>query len=194
MVAMVTTTATGKHNPANIFVVAEQFRFADKMLHLMLDGELQYQGQRVPFDVSAPMVTCAAFALELYLKCLISMETGKAPPNRHECDYLFGLLHIDTQAAIRKYFHKEGGATIAFIESEFAKLGRPAPKIDFDYVLHASRRSFPIARYLYEGLPGEQGWVAEMIMEGARAVILKRFPRWKEARQKNPPVIRTGSG
>jgi hypothetical protein len=28
--------------------------------------------------------------------------------------------------------------------------------------------AFPIARYLYEGLPAEQGWVAEVIMEGAR--------------------------
>ena len=179
-----------KHNPANIFVVAEQFRFADKMLNLMLNGDLQYQGQRIPYDVSAPMVTCAAFSLELYLKCLISMEMGKAPPNRHECDYLFSLLHIDTQAAMREYFRKEGGPTIAFIESQFAKLSRPAPMIDFDYVLHASRRAFPIARYLYEGLPGEQGWVAEVIMESARAVILKRFPQRAKAWQATPAITR----
>ena len=50
--------------------------------------------------------------------------------------------------------------------------------------------AFPIARYLYEGLPAEQGWVAEVIMEGARAVILKRFPHWKKARQTGPTIIR----
>src|SRR5713101_6772909 len=103
-----------QHDPANIFIVAEQFRGADKMLHMILGGELTYQGDPVPFEVSVPMVTRAAFALELYLKCLISMETGAAPPAKYECDYLFGLLHIATREQIRDYFDKNGAGTIAF--------------------------------------------------------------------------------
>jgi hypothetical protein len=178
------------HNPANIFVVAEQFRFADKMLNLMLQGDLKLKGAAIPFDVSTPMVTCAAFAFELYLKCLIAMETGSAPPNRHEFDLLFRLLNPTTQKEIQELFDKGGRATIEFIEQQFRQVGKPSPRVDFDYVLKASRRAFPIARYLYEGLPGEQGWVAEVIMESARAVILRRFPHWRRAKQKMPIITR----
>lgn len=180
------------HDPASIFIVAEQFRSADKMMHMILNGDLQFQGQTVSFDVSVPMVTCAAFALELYLKCLISMETGQAPPNKHEFDYLFKRLHADTQKAIREYFDRNSVDVVAFVKSEFAKAGKPAPTVDFDYVLGVSTRAFPIARYLYEGLPAEQGWLAEAIMEGTRAVILKRFPQWASGRQASPMIVRAG--
>lgn len=182
----------GKHDPANIFIVAEQFRSADKMLHMILRGELTAGGQPVPFEVSAPMVTCAAFAFELYLKCLVSMETGFPPPNTHKLDHLFAMLYPDTQTEIRKYFDANGTSTIAYIKNEFDRAGKPAPTIDFDYVLRVSGRAFPIARYLYEGLPGEEGWVAEIIMEGARAIILKRWPAWGKARQVAPAVVLDG--
>jgi len=185
-------TPPTKHDPANIFTVAEQFRSADKMLNLMLRQELTYEGHPVPFDVSIPMVTCAAFALELYLKCLISMETGDRPPNTHDYVRLFGLLHNDSKTAIRNYFDKNSGDTVTVIKRAFEQSGRPAPTVDFDYVLSVSRRAFPIARYLYEGVPAEQGWVAETIMEGARRTILKRFPHWEKARLVSPLVVRTG--
>jgi len=182
----------GKHDPANIFLVADQFRVTDKLLHMILRGELTYGKEPVPYEVSVPMVTCAAFAFELYLKCLISMETGAAPPNTHELDKLFARLHADTQKAIRDYFDANSVSTIAFIKGEFERARKPAPTIDFDYVLSVSRRAFPIARYIYEGLPAEQGWVAEMIMEGARSVIIKRFPHWEKARQVVPTIVLDG--
>lgn len=182
---------SSKHEAVNIFVVAEQFRIADKMLNLFLQGELTYRDQRLAYDVSTPMVTCAAFALELYLKCLISMETGNAPPNRHELDELFKLLHPDTQKSIRDYFDQNGGDTIAFVKAQFVKAQKSQPTINFDYILRTSRRAFPIVRYIYEGLPAEQGWLGEVVMEGARAIILKRFPHWKDARQSGPAIVRS---
>jgi hypothetical protein len=105
---------------------------------------------------------------------------------------LFKKLHPDTQAKIRQHFDRTGSSTIAFIERSFEAHKMIPPTIDFDYVLMASRRAFPITRYIYEGMPGEQGWVAEMILEGARAVILERFPHWQKARQVSPMVIRDG--
>jgi hypothetical protein len=55
--------------PANIFTVAEQFWSARNRLN----------SARSPRDVRMAAITCSAFALELYLECLIALETGKAP-------------------------------------------------------------------------------------------------------------------
>ena len=184
--------AMSKHEPSNIFVVADQFRHASKVLNLTLAGVMTLAGEKAPFDLQVPMVTSSAFALELYLKCLIAMETGKKPPEIHELDKLFERLHPDTRAGIRRHFDATGASTIAVIKGAFEQHGMAAPTIDFDYVLKASRRAFPLARYIYEGMPGEQGWVAEMIMEGARAVILERFPHWKHARQVSPSTVQDG--
>jgi hypothetical protein len=64
-------------DPADIFVVAEQFWRATQILR----GE-----QPQP---SSPPVVCAAFALELYLKCLIAMRPGATVPNDHNLKRLF---------------------------------------------------------------------------------------------------------
>jgi hypothetical protein len=181
-----------KHSPSSIFVVAEQFRHASKVLNLTSAGVLTWHRERVPFDLQTPMVTCSAFALELYLKCLIAMETAEKPPEIHELDKLFKRLDQSTQAEIRRHFDATGASTTAFIKEAFEQHGMAAPAIDFDYVLQASRRAFPLARYIYEGMPGEQGWVAEMILEGARAAILERFPRWERARQVSPLTVQDG--
>jgi hypothetical protein len=178
-----------KHDPANIFIVADQFRHASKILHLTLSGDMTIEGQRAPVDVQVPMVTCSAFALELYLKCLIAMETRAKPPGIHEIDKLFKRLNSDTQAKIRRHFNITGASTIAFIKNAFAAEGKTAPKVDFDYVMKASSRAFLVTRYIYEGMPGGQGWVAEMILEAARAVILEQSPHWEIARQFSPTVV-----
>ena len=125
------TPAMSRHDPSNIFVVADQFRNASKVLNLALAGVVTMAAEKVPFDVQMPMATCSAFALELYLKCLIAMETGKKPPGIHELDKLFRKLHLDTQAKIRRHFDTTGDSTIAFIKGAFEQAGMVAPTIDF---------------------------------------------------------------
>jgi HEPN domain-containing protein len=175
--------AMSKHDPSNIFVVAEQFRHASKFLNFsMLKGVCEY-------DVRVPMVTCSAFALELYLKSLISMERGAKPPEKHELDFLFGKLQCSSQAEVRRFFDANSVETIAFARAEHEGQRQPAPRINFDFCLKASRRAFPVSRYVYEGMPALQGWLGEVIMEGARAIILKRFPAWEGSRQISPTVV-----
>jgi HEPN domain-containing protein len=172
-----------KHDPSNIFVVAEQFRHASKFLNLTMQQEVWKH------DVRVPIMTCSAFALELYLKSLISMETCKKPPEKHELDFLFGKLQRSTQTEIRQFFDANSASTIAFVRGKYERQRQPTPRVDFDFCLNASRRAFPVSRYVYEGMPAEQGWLGEIIMEGARAIILKRFPLWEGSRQISPTVV-----
>lgn len=46
----------------------------------------------------------AAFALELYLKCLIQIDTGKLPRSTHEYDKFFKLLPASTGKEIQAAF------------------------------------------------------------------------------------------
>ena len=50
-------------DPESVFVIAEQFRSASKWL-------IHAPGMGYAADVGIPTVSCAAMALELYLKCL----------------------------------------------------------------------------------------------------------------------------
>jgi hypothetical protein len=79
------------------------------------------------------------------------------------------------------------------VERQYLLGGQPPPPplVDFDFVLNASRRAFPLARYIYEsGLPGGQGWIADGIMEAVRKTILDAHTDWKDARVATPSVTR----
>jgi hypothetical protein len=70
------------------------------------------------------------------------------------------------------------------------RVGYPVSEVDFDFVLNASRKAFPLTRYIYEqGLRGGEGWLADGIMEAARKTILEAHPDWAHARQVSPPVV-----
>jgi len=59
--------------------------------------------------------------------------------------------------------------------------------MDFGYVLSVSKDAFVTMRYLYErGIETNKGWLADTIVEGARATILGIHPEWENARQKAP--------
>jgi len=159
----------------NTFVVAEQFWKATNTLR---------DGWRT---APAPPIVCAAFALELYLKCLLTIE-GKKPPKSHDLQELFELLGAKTQSHIRARFKP--------YESEQEELASPAyaaqgmtrpPGAVFDFILNASRDAFETYRYIHEkGLEANQGWGADRIMQAARNVILDRHPEWAGAHQVDP--------
>jgi hypothetical protein len=169
-------------DPADIFVVAEQYRNGAKWLILS-------QTHGWPFDVRMAAVMCASFALELFFKCLLAME-NKIAPDLHDLWQLFARLDKSTQAKIRGNFMPYLADTQRLIAAASECAGYPAPTVDFDYVLNASRKAFPLLRYIYEkGLPGGQGWAAEGILEAARKTILETHPDWGHARQASPEVI-----
>jgi hypothetical protein len=71
--------------------------------------------------------------------------------------------------------------------------GQPIPKVDFNYVLNASRDAFTIMRYGFQGIPPGQGWLADTIVECTRNEILGRYPGWEKMRQVFPaPSITYG--
>lgn len=172
-------------NPVEIFVVAEQFRSARR--RLTVDSDDAPHG-----DAPLPAITCSAFATELYLKCLAACDHGR-PLIGHDLRHLFNHLNRQTQAQIRKHFEPFLQDVKDHIHREWHLAGKmPDANVDFDYVLDASRKGFVLARYLHEtGLPNEQGWIADGIMEAARSTILLANPDWAQARMTSPIVKRS---
>ena len=171
--------------PLNIFIVAEQFRFAGKLATLaphLIDRYPEFdfvRGQIMPIS----SMVCAAFSLELYLKCLIRLGRRSYEPI-HDLEKLFSLNGLENQIEIKRHWYKNSSGVVADVEEFCREEGAAIPKIDFNYCLSASKNAFGVMRYVFEkGVAPHRGWLGDTIVESARYVILERHPDWENMRQ-----------
>ncbi len=128
-------------------------------------------------------MVCSAFSLELYFKCLIRLGR-KSFGREHDLAKLFALIGRQSRAKIKKYWNNHSETVRSYVERAYES---DAPKVDFDFVLSASKDAFVTMRYIYErGIEQNKGWLADTIVEGARKTILDKHPEWENARQTSP--------
>src|SRR5437588_3741479 len=101
----------------DLFVVAEQFRWAGKLAYLIplyaaTDQKFAF-ARGVP-NMPAAATTCLAFSLELYFKCLIRMNR-KSFEREHDLVRLFKLIAKTNQTKIRRYFRQNSGDVRAYL-------------------------------------------------------------------------------
>jgi len=138
--------------------------------------------QDLPTMPTASMV-CMAFSLELYLKCLIRMER-KTYGKEHDLKELFGKLGRRNRGKIKRHFRQNCATVRSYVERTYETDGKPVPKVDFDFVLSASKDAFTEMRYIFErGSATDTGWLGDTIIKGVRSVILAKHPEWERARQ-----------
>ena len=156
-------------DPLKLFHRAEAFRLASSVL-----GEKIH----VTPNLMAPYAVAGAFALELYLKCILSIERAN-PKKEHDLVKLFALVSPQTQTRIREHFLNQSPvATLVRLALE-SKVGKP---IDFDATLSRSKDVFFKWRYpdSYGWDVGASGW-SDDIVEVTRAVILDLRPDWSHS-------------
>ena len=136
-------TPAPKPNPLNIFIVAEQFRYAGKFATLIPKLANDNPGW---FDVARdiqmpqPSMVCAALSLELYFKCLIRMG-NKSYKKRHDLEELFNLIGRGTRVKIKKYFYAHSEIVREHFEREYGK--KKVSDIGlFKFCLTANRDAF----------------------------------------------------
>ena len=131
-------------------------------------------------------MVCAAFSLELYFKCLIRIGR-KSYAGVHDLSKLFSMIGRRNQADIKRHWNDHCQQVKSHVARTFEEDGLPAPKVDFDYVLSASKDAFRTMRYIYEkGIDTHKGWLADTVVEGARIAILAKYPDWENKRQISP--------
>jgi len=161
----------------NAFVVAEQHRNASKLMYGLIRDDQSLQTR-----IGVPSIVCAALAFELYLKTLLQLERKKG--HGHDLWELFHKLGRRNQQKIRKFWRHHSSGVIEYLHKTYTDAGEPVPKVDFEFVLRASRHAFVQVRYIHEnGIAHDSGWAADTMMEGTRQVILTKRPSWRHARQ-----------
>jgi hypothetical protein len=142
--------------------------------------EAPKKGFSLPVDLAIPV--CSAFALELYLKCLLAIDGNPIPPE-HDLENLFNKLSHDHKERIKQLSEPLMDDVKLWLKEGFQKANKPAPIVDFNFVLRASKNAFEATRYLYEtGIREGTGWIADPIADGARERILELHPDWVRAR------------
>jgi hypothetical protein len=161
--------------PQSIFAHADGFLKAASKLH----GD-------PPGDAFAALVINSAFACELYLKCLIHLETGQLFKDEHDLKKLFSKLSAGTQASIETKFDaafKLPDYDLSKVPEHMRESAEQAiamqPK-NLREALKAGGSAFVRWRYLYEDETGKTSDIYSLFSRPGilRIEILTRKPEW----------------
>ena len=125
------------------------------------------------------MVTNSAFASELYLKCLVLLETGQLMKAQHNLRKLFSKLRGKTQNAIETQFNEEMAKAPAIGAEAKTQLGGKEPPRTLREALKEGGEAFIKWRYMYENdnLQFFGLFPLPPILDG---IILVQKPGWKD--------------
>lgn len=167
-------------DPKDIFLLARGFHLADAIL-----GNTDFsQNPSMGADLAQPAMVISALNSELFLKCIICIETGEVPTG-HNLDVLFNKVSPETRDRIQHMWDTEvvplRSAMWAKIEAQLTEHG-PIKK-DLHSALAAGSRSFERIRYSYE--PNNKGgrfYISDLPRILGR-VILQLKPEWEHLRR-----------
>lgn len=172
-------------DPLYIYMNAERFRIADQHMRAVNDINL--------LNSFAPVaIVVSAFASELYLKCLLCIETGDIPQTHN----LRELFHKLTPATRQKIEIKWAGYIPTMSRGWKQLEAVVGKKLDYDLesALMAGRSAFVRLRYHYEVENlADTSFILGDFPTLLRAVILEMMPAWAGAHH-TPPTSHTHSG
>lgn len=157
---------TGPVDPRQLFTNADNFRHTIETL-TQLPGDVRF-GQSV--------VVLAAFASELFIKCIVTLESGHQPTG-HDLATLFSKLSGPVRAKIEKLWDTEFGAKrAAELDAVEKDLGVTIPR-DFSSLLRLGAKSFAQVRYAHERKPAGNFFLTDFPLL-LRAAIIDMKPGW----------------
>jgi hypothetical protein len=124
----------------------------------------------------------SAFALELYLKCLLVIAK-KPVPRDHRLTQLFADLDDATKAEIRAGYESLRAVPLTELCVMGAHHGADGRMIEFDSCLDESSRAFMQWRYLFENPTSGQHvtktYSASPVSKVVRELLIGRNPSWE---------------
>jgi len=136
------------------------------------------------FFLASVYVVNAAFAVELFLKCLLAVESGQIPET-HNLKDLFNQVSKESRGKIRKR-HNERALNHAVLSGTRERVGI---KTDLDSLLEDSQDVFTHFRYLFEGVQNRTkplGFVLDLFGQIVRDRILDLRPEWLSDESTSP--------
>jgi hypothetical protein len=125
------------------------------------------------FFMAQPSMVLSAFAIELFLKCLLLLE-GKEVDRIHTLNVLFRRLSHKQKRRIEEAWDKEARPKVDMLSKRF-DLGHPS---DLPNALVRCGRAFEHMRYAYED-PDRQVFYLGDLTPILWHIILELRPEWK---------------
>lgn len=167
-------------DPQKIFVHASTFHKSYELLRnsvLPKDGSSP-DDQKVAL-IAHPSMVLSVFASELYLKCLLCVETSKVPAV-HDLEKLFMGLPVKTRHEIDDLWDtdiRQPGKQAVLDKLRETPTGKEI-KNDLRYALGKGADAFMELRYFYE--TEQSFFLLSDFPYVLRVAILRRFPHWGE--------------
>ena len=165
--------------PIELFEGAAQFELASVLLAKHAQKVVESDGSHFQSQQQAIFVN-AAFALELYLKCIFFNEKGYLPEKTHDLKKLFGLIVAASRNRVRELFDEEilkcSGLNLIWIATHDSSTGKPLLTIEL--VLDHGSEAFEEFRYQFEGVKAKTIWVAGPAVMACRRFLLELHPEW----------------
>jgi hypothetical protein len=129
----------------------------------------------------------SVFASELYMKCLLCIETGRVPTT-HNLKTLFRMLKPVTRKRLEDLWDQDiRRPERQKVLDHIRTLPRGKElRLDLPYVLDIGANSFIELRYFYE--TGQAYFLLSDFPNSLRMVILEKFPSWASG----PPILARG--
>lgn len=168
-----------KVDPLQIYVQANSFQSA---LHFLSSNEDPNHMAAVAF----PAVVLAAFASELFLKCIICIE-GKPVPHWHDLKSLYDLTSKPAQTRMKTYWGLMLHHRADFIARNEQSMNEVIPR-DLERCLELGSRSFEELRYCYEPRATQSQFLLSDFPVVARSAILEVKPEWRGVQRNISPL------
>jgi hypothetical protein len=160
-------------DPLSIFQHASRFHASEYRLRSTLDVSKAHEIGML----AIPANVLSVFASELYLKCLLCVETGSVP-DIHNLKALFKRLQPGTRRELVGLW--DADIRLPYRQRVLDHI-RNMPegknlRSDLIYALDVGANSFTVLRYFYE--KQEVFFILDEFPNMLRKVILNRFPEW----------------
>jgi hypothetical protein len=166
------------HNPKDIFNSADNFDLAAKVLESynknLFNSASVGEEIRIPF---IPGVVLSAFALELYLKCILAIEGNEEKGHNHS--KLFSQISQKAQDDIKSAYKIQRQSQNAINDEQDLREYIPEQEFDFDSVLRDCGDAFTSFRYVYESFGNDERlkklkWLSDRIITVVRQYLIDK--------------------
>jgi hypothetical protein len=151
-------------DPRSVFQLACKFTVTEQYVRRIDNPNARF--------MASPSMAISAFAIELFLKCLLLLE-GKEPERIHSLNVLYRRLSHKQKRRIEEIWEKEARPKVDKLRQQF---GLPYPS-DLPNALVTCARAFERMRYGYED-PDRQVFYLGELPTILWRIILDIRPEW----------------
>jgi hypothetical protein len=177
---------------AQVFEHAECFYQASAVLRNQLPVRLRpdhFENIHAAVTLTEPLIVLDALTSELFLKCLICIETG-GTPHGHDLKKLFDQLSEATRTSIQSFWDSEIATLRRKKWDDLERFGLRLPR-DLPSALAKGTNAFERYRYSYEGNTEDLHYYLEDLPPLLERVILEMKPEFEAFRRAPLPLQRT---